>query len=214
MKVPLTHLPARIARLPQDERGYPVPWFVDWIDGKPIFPCIDPKKYTLAVREKRCWVCGDPLGSYLAFVAGPMCGINRTSAEPPSHRECAVFSVMNCPFLVNPNMKRIENKYTTGSVSPGGVMIKRNPGVMLVWVTKSYRVFPDGSGGRLISMGEPTEIELWAKGERCFDRGVFMKSVDEGIGELEKLARTDNSMDELLAFKAEFFELMDRLVFK
>jgi hypothetical protein len=34
-----------------------------------------------------------------SFVVGPMCGINRNSAEPPSHKECAQWSARNCPFL-------------------------------------------------------------------------------------------------------------------
>jgi hypothetical protein len=35
----LTELPLRMRGLPLDERGYPVPWFVAWIDGKPEFRC-------------------------------------------------------------------------------------------------------------------------------------------------------------------------------
>ena len=42
---PLPPMPSRIAALPVDERGYPVPWFVAWIDGKPEFRCADPAKF-------------------------------------------------------------------------------------------------------------------------------------------------------------------------
>src|SRR5215831_3288717 len=108
----LTELPRRLKALPVDARGYPVPWFVAWHDGVPDFRIADTAKWRRAVRERRCWVCGDRLGRYLAFVIGPMCGINRTTTEPPLHRECAEWSVMNCPFLVRPHAKRRENGIT------------------------------------------------------------------------------------------------------
>jgi hypothetical protein len=93
--------------LPIDERGYPVPWFVAWLpDGKPEFRAMDRTKWFRAIREKLCWVCGGKLGVNVCFVAGPMCGINRTSSEPPSHLECARYSSRNCPFLNNPRMVR------------------------------------------------------------------------------------------------------------
>src|SRR6267154_1896953 len=100
--------PKRSAELPRDERGYPVPWFVEWIDGKPDFRVMDSDKLVEAIKYKRCWVCGGPLGHYKVFTIGPMCMVNRTSAEPPSHRDCAEFSVRNCPFLTTPDMHRRE----------------------------------------------------------------------------------------------------------
>jgi hypothetical protein len=42
-------MPARFARLPADERGYPVPKFVEWIDGKPDFRCVDSRWLTKTV---------------------------------------------------------------------------------------------------------------------------------------------------------------------
>ena len=51
-------MPDRMKLLPIDDRGYPVPWFVDWIDGKPEFRAMDPTKWRRAVTEQRCWTCG------------------------------------------------------------------------------------------------------------------------------------------------------------
>jgi hypothetical protein len=68
-------MPARFARLPVDERGYPVPKFVERIDGKPDFRCVDGRWLTKTVQQKPCWLCGEKLGRHFAFVVGPMCAI-------------------------------------------------------------------------------------------------------------------------------------------
>src|SRR6266478_9619881 len=88
MKEGLTELPRRMRSLPLDERGYPVPWFVAWVDGKPEFRASSREKFRDAVKKRLCWVCGEQLGVYMVFVAGCMCGINRTTSEPPCHLVC------------------------------------------------------------------------------------------------------------------------------
>ena len=100
-------LPATMRDLPVDHRGFPVPWFVAWIDGKPSFPVADGAKMALAVRQGLCWVCGGKLPKMRASVIGPMCAINRTISEPQSHLECARFSARRCPFMANPRMGRL-----------------------------------------------------------------------------------------------------------
>src|SRR4051794_7295681 len=101
---------------------------------------MDAEKLALAHNQKRCWVCGEPLGAFKTFVIGPMCAINRTSAEPPSHRECAEFSARTCPFLTKPRMRRNE-KALPEERTCLGFMIERNPGVTLLWITKKYTPF-------------------------------------------------------------------------
>src|SRR5215469_14120297 len=108
MAIKLPEVPSRIARLPRDPRGYPVPWFVEWIDGKPDFRVMDARKLKLALREPRCWICGGQLGTYKAFNFGPISAVNGLSGEPPSHRECAIFAAQACPFLSHPKMRRNE----------------------------------------------------------------------------------------------------------
>ena len=90
-------IPPRMKRLAISEKGYIVPWFVAWIDGVQDFRVIDTPKLGHAIRGKRCWICGEPLGVNKAFLIGPMCAINRVISEPPSHRDCAVFSARSSP---------------------------------------------------------------------------------------------------------------------
>jgi len=187
----LEALPPRIARLPLDERGYPVPWFVAYVDGKPEFRAADAEKWKRAVIEKLCWVCGDPLGIHLAFVLGPMCGITRTTAEPPCHLECAQWSARNCPFLnLTMQKRREDDKINNANLAEhsAGIPIARQPGVTGVWITRSYRLFPDGSGKYLIRVGEPETVEWYSEGKPASKMAVEA-SVASGLPILEDVAR-------------------------
>ena len=184
-------LPDKLKHLPIDERGYPVPWFVDWVDGKPEFRAMDGRKFRDAIKKRLCWVCGDPLGVNLAFLAGPMCGINRTSAEPPSHYICAAWSARNCPFLNNPRAVRREDERINNAkaVEEGsGCPIRRNPGVAMVWICRSYEIWNDGRGGALITMGEPDRVEWYCEG-RTATREEVLNSIETGLPALETVAR-------------------------
>jgi hypothetical protein len=208
MPAPDIPVPARIAALPFDKlRGFHVPWFVAWVDGKPEFRAADFKKFKLAVKERRCWVCGDKLTRKMTFVAGPMCGLNLTSAEPPCHTECARYSVRVCPFLTRPDMDRRERGMEKYETSIPGEMIRRNPGVALLWTTKSYTLFPDGNGGVLLRMGPPEALEWWAEG-RAATRQEVEESVRTGLPALEELARLQpGAMEVLAAMVARYPEL-------
>jgi hypothetical protein len=201
-------LPMRMKTLPRDERGFPVPWFVDWIDGKPEFRAMDGKKYIAAIRENRCWVCGEKMGITKCFVAGPMCGINRTSAEPPSHIECARWSAKNCPFLSNPRQVRREdeaiNNTNLRDRAPGHALT-RNPGVAMLWITRQYEVFNDGRGNPLIQMGEPESVEWYAHG-RIATREEVNASIESGLPNLEAIARTEQGGIEALRGYVERFQ--------
>jgi len=186
----LEDLPLRMMHLQVDERGYPVPWFVPIVDGKPEFRAMDVEKLVSAVKERRCWVCGDLLGGYMAFTIGPMCGVNRISAEPPSHRQCASWSARNCPFLSNPESIRREGGTEKICDNPAGVMLKRNPGVTLIWVTRQYQVIDDGSGKPLFAIGAAHEVEWWCRGRRA-TRAEVEESVATGLPSLRALAEKD-----------------------
>lgn len=179
--------PPRIARLPVNEAGYAVPWFVAWIKGVPDFRVIGPGKLRTALDEGRCWICGERMkGPTTAFLIGPMCAVNRNTAEPGSHRECAVYAAMVCPFLVNPRKRRREGN-KPAHVEPAGHMIERNPGVALVWVTRSFQPYRDERGGQLIRLGEPTRL-LWFAEGRVATRAEVLHSIETGLPLLADMA--------------------------
>lgn len=177
----LPPLPPNIAKLPIDERGYPVPWFVSWPNGKPEFRMIDGSKIGLAHIQRLCWVCGQKLKGPKTFVIGPMCAVNRNSGEPPSHAECAHFSVRACPFIMRPNMDRREDDFTRKyAKDAGGIMLRRNPGVVMLWETLDYVRYSDGMGGQLFRIGDPISVTWWREG-RTATREEIMGSIDSGL---------------------------------
>jgi hypothetical protein len=216
-------IPDRVARLPLDDRGYPVPWFVQWLDaqdreappgqGRPEFRIMDATKLRVAIRERRCWVCGDVLGRHLAFVIGPMCALNRISAEPPNHRDCAEYAAKACPFLARPHARRrdaglpasvVDDRVQTAALGPiadipgisgatsGGFSVRRNPGVALVWITRSYELQTDGRGGVLFQVGDP-ELTLWFAEGRPATRAEVLHSIDTGMPTLRAVADREGS---------------------
>lgn len=193
-------MPDRMARLPRDRHHRPVPWFVAWLDddgnettpgsGTPDFRVVGSGKLEDAIQGERCWVCGERLGAYKAFVIGPMCAVNRVSSEPPSHRDCATWSARACPFLTTPAMRRRETGKPEAAVKPGGVMIERDPGVALVWVTRSFRLIFDPQGGMLIRIGDPTQT-LWFTEGRPSTRVEALASIDTGLPLLADMAEQE-----------------------
>jgi hypothetical protein len=204
----LTTMPERIKALPV-YRGYPVPWFVAYPngpEGEPEFRTADSRKWISAVQDRRCWVCGDALGSFLTFVLGPMCGITRTTSEPATHRECAEWSVVNCPFLVRPHMVRREGNLPEGVVDPPGVCLLRNPGVTLLWITRRFTLFRAQDRRYLIRVGDPLEVVCYAEGRKA-SRAEVDSSIAGGLPKLIEIAKQEGREAELeLVRQVEAFE--------
>jgi hypothetical protein len=152
---------------------------------------MDSRKLRDAIRFETCWICGEHRGRNAAFVIGPMCAVNRVSAEPPSHLDCAVYSARRCPFLANPNMQR-RDRGKPEHVNPAGVMITRNPGVALVWVTRNHSVFK-APGGVLFDVGDPIDTQWFAHG-RPATRDEVQASIDSGLPALREAAAADGAV--------------------
>ncbi|MHC3474646.1 hypothetical protein ACYF6T_38955 [Streptomyces sp. 7R007] len=187
--------PPRIARLPRDRHGRPIPWFVDHVDGEPDFRVADTRKLHNAIVFRCCWLCGHTLRNTIlglaatqyAYVIGPMCAVNRVSSEPPAHRDCALYAAQACPFLTTPGMRRRPID-VPDLVKPDGEMILRNPGVALVWVTNAWRMIP---GQQLFDVGDPAET-LWFREGRPATRGEVLAAIDSGMPILRQAADKDS----------------------
>lgn len=193
----LTDLPARMRKLRLDEVGRPIPWFAWEHEGKHDFRVVTAERVRDAIRMRLCWTCGQTLGAHVSFVAGPMCGVNRTSSEPPSHEDCAVWSATHCPFLTNPNRERRTGGLPDAELlSMPGIGIMRNPGVTMVWTTRHGWQPRQVPGGILFGMGDPHRVQ-WFREGRPAARVEVSESILTGLPELKKLARHRDDRREL-----------------
>lgn len=217
MRSDLPPLPNLMSNLPVDKRGYPVPWFVKWIDGEPEFRAMDPIKYWQAVRKRLCWVCGNPLWREIVFTIGPMCAVNRISSEPPSHRECAKYSAMGCPFLSKPQMVRREGGLPEAPANVGGVMIARNPGVTLLWYTYRYEHIETpkrgpSDAGFLFHIGRAFKVEWYCRG-RLASRAEVIEAMESGLPTLREVAAKYDGPEQMAVVErqiAEAYRLLPR----
>lgn len=193
VRAQLPPMPSRIADLPVDARGYPVPYFVAWVDGKPDHRVADRDKIPKAVKLGLCWMCGQRLGAHKAFAIGPMCAITRTVSEPPSHLECLDFAARACPFLTRPHAKRRTANLPEDVVDAPGEGLKRNPGVLGVWVTRSFTRFRAFAGrpGVLFEMGAPESVRWYCEG-RPATRAEVEASIEGGLPSLVELAQAED----------------------
>ena len=188
------------------------------VDNAPMamvdFRIMDSLKRVRAVREHLCWICGQRLGRFLTFVAGPMCGVNRTSAEPPAHLDCAQYAARACPFLALPKATRRLAGLPAGHIEPAGDMIKRNPGVAMVWTTRTFRTFrcEGAGGGWLIEMGEPTSVEWYAEGREA-TRAEVDESIETGLPLLREVAVSEGAaaVEALARYAARFEKYLPAL---
>lgn len=182
-------IPPSIARRPRDPRGFPIPWFVQ--QDPPDFRVVRANALALAHTKRLCWVCGESrYEKRLCFVVGPMCVVNRVSAELPVHPACARFSAIACPFLSNPRMRRNEKDLPEDTVDPGGIMIARNPGVTAVVHAKTYHP-KETPTGVIFQMQGIERVEWWTHGRQA-TREEVMASMESGLPLLEQMAREED----------------------
>ena len=185
----LPPLPARMQTLPVDSRGYPIPWFVATVDGKRDFRIADGEKRVRAVRHRLCWLCGEPIGRYLAFVIGPMCAVNRNTSEPPCHRDCALFAVQACPFLMLPAaQERTAGLPSEMERTPGA--LGGNPGASCIWITETFKPYRVENSW-LIRVGDPVEVLWFAEGKPA-SRQAILDSFERRLPLLREVAKSES----------------------
>jgi hypothetical protein len=191
--------PARIARLPADVRGFPVPWFVSWRDGAPQFPVIDAEKLGVAWRDERCWVCGERLGAWRGWVVGPMSVIEGATPEPPSHCDCAAFAVASCPHLSSAAAKpSTQHGPAAGYVAQAN--LSRTPSAATaIWVTRGRGATPfRANGGVLFKLEEPARVDWYAE-RRPATAAEVRSAIAVGLPILRQAAEAERRVE---AFEA------------
>ena len=102
-----------------------------------------------------------------------MCLVNRTSAEPPNHADCAEWSARACPFLTTPKKVRRESGIPEGASihDAAGIAIARNPGVTALIDCSKWKLWNPGNGV-LFQMAKSTTCRgspraSWRRRNRC-----------------------------------------------
>jgi hypothetical protein len=186
------------------------------INGEPDHRVVEPRAMKVCVQQFRCWICGGPLGRFRSFLVGPMCAINRISGEPPSHLECARYAARACPFLTRPHAKRRDaGMPDTPLTKPAGMHLERNPGVALVWTTRTYKPFKaarpgGGADGVLFDMGPAESMEWFAEG-RAATLEEVEQSIRTGLPSLIEVAQNDADEAGVIEINRRATELMDAL---
>lgn len=160
----LPPLPPRMRALPLDDRKYPIPYFVKWIDGKPDFRVLDEEKFIHCIASKLCSICGMQLGRFKSFVGGPMNVLQRISGEPPMHRDCAQFAVKACPFLLHPLAKRRSNNLPEDVGTNTVIFEEANPGITSIWTCTR---FVQSGSGRTFTLLDCTSLEWFTEGREA-----------------------------------------------
>ena len=177
-------VPANLTERPR-YNGYIVPFFVAWYVGdhqvnenepgaRPSFPTTDFGRMNTCRKFNRCWICGQKMGAFKAFVFGPASAIAGASYEPPSHRDCARYAVQACPFLTDENAKHVLERNENYKLKQGEGVLPEvspyNPGLAVIYIVRNYQ-FRMQDRARGIGVFElpskPESIEFWREGHKA-----------------------------------------------
>ena len=182
-------IPERIKKLPINEIGFPVPWFVQWfVDGVFSEPGIGTPDFRITDQRKRyrsnlrqCWICGELLDEFKAFVVGSKVTITRVNDEPPNHRECAIFALKACPFIAIPSMRR--NRKNMPMIMDVETEVPHSS-IYVMWLTKAVSAVPwHGATETLYMLGDPEEV-LWFAEGKLASRFKVTQAIDRDLLEL------------------------------
>jgi len=132
-------IPKLMEHLPIDDRGYPVPYFVPMVNGKPDFRFQDSRKKKVCRDFLKCSVCGNRLfAKSFWFITGPMGFHNATVSDEPMHEDCARYSLAVCPHLFFLKAERRETNVPAAAVKNPNVLLGKPEHIFLIKADKIW----------------------------------------------------------------------------
>lgn len=172
MDVPI---PRRMAHLPRDPRGYPIPAMA-LIDehGRAHFTINDEVKRQKLLKEDRCPICGSRIIGGRWFVGGPLSAFHQDGRylDPPTHDECAHYALRACPYLAAPTYSgRIDDRTLRPEnqtiIMVDQTMIPERPEVFVAVLARTHKAT---AGLQYLMPTRPyMRVEFWRHGERLED---------------------------------------------
>jgi hypothetical protein len=165
-------MPDRIARRPQDARGFPIPWnvLIDR-DGVPQFAINDHHRTAEALYRMLCPICGETLERTMWFVGGPKSAFHKDGVflDQPMHLECVEYALAVCPYLAAKNYKHKEKKeMPEGYLGVDYTQDPNRPPVFVLMEAIDYEAIPRRTALDPIYL-KPlgvVSIRYWNKGQR------------------------------------------------
>lgn len=68
-------------------------------EGRPMFAVVSEKRRLEIAAKRLCGICGKKLPYPLFFIGGPRSIATEMFIDPPMHYDCAVYSLVTCPYL-------------------------------------------------------------------------------------------------------------------
>jgi hypothetical protein len=196
-------IPHRMAHLPLDRRGLPVPVIVMHdLAGNPIFAANDEMERQRVIREDRCQICGDRLNRGRWFVGGTLSvaakhGLNLDSGM---HDECCHYALKVCPYLAAPRYGALVGEKAIAKsgardavmIMPTGTEGNTRPELFLAVMAVGQEL---RQGGRLIGgmvygvrpkPGSIRKLEIWRHGTRLMPTpmlGIEIRLAVEAAGD-------------------------------
>lgn len=163
-------IPKELSHLKIDSRGYPIPYFVSEINGKPEFRFIQPERLEMIISRKVCHICGKKLpDDFFYFISGPMGLQNRISTDAAMHRVCAEFSLRACPHMYLQRAERRDNDELAKTIDKERAIIVDKPDTLfLVKCDKFKRINEEG---RMYIRYRPVSTQKYV-----YENGKLVKS--------------------------------------
>jgi hypothetical protein len=166
-------MPPRIAKLPQDHRGYPIPVSVlRDREGRPHFTINDEQVNKSIRSEYRCGICGEKLDGDVWFVGGPASAFHAQGRyfDSAVHHDCGQYALKVCPYLAVPSYgRRIDDatlKDKSMHVLIDATQDDRRPIVFVLARTTTYTIDRDNMPPVLNPRRPWKEVEFWRFGEQ------------------------------------------------
>ena len=157
-------MPERMARLPRDPRGYPQTAHALVRDGVVDFRTMDAHKVVALIKRRCCALCGEPLGSRMAFVGGPQSTASRYFSDGPMHRDCAEYALQVCPFLAAPSFGY--RKAAPEHTAVNHAVNTQRPDVFGLTICRDFALVVMG-GHVVLQATQVQEVSWWRQGARA-----------------------------------------------